>query len=107
MSDRLVETVGTDLGNLNPARMIRPVLLDERFSRNSVREPVQHQWPILDEGNHPIRHAGIILDHVSLRYSFSLPHGLLKIGEKNPPSLNRHNIIKLSQRKPRSRTRRP
>src|SRR5437016_8102236 len=31
MSDRLVETVRMDLGNLDPVRMVGPVFLDERF----------------------------------------------------------------------------
>src|SRR5207302_2164760 len=57
VSDRLVETMRPHLSNLNPARMIGPVLLDERFSRKPVRETVQHQWPVLDERNHPISDA--------------------------------------------------
>src|SRR5207253_4811111 len=100
MSDRLVETMRPHLSNLNPARMIGPVLLDERFSRKPVREPVQHQWPILDERNHPICHAGIILDHISLRYSLSLPHRLVKIGEDNLPAINLDNVHRLLQRNP-------
>src|SRR5947209_1407149 len=104
MPDRFVETMRTHLSDLYPARMIRPVLLDERFSRNSVREPVQHQWPILDERDHHICHAGIILDHISLRYSLSLPHQLVKIGENNLPTINLYDLLDLLQRNPHSVT---
>src|SRR5207244_11177777 len=80
--------------------MVGPVLLDERFSGNAVRESIQHQRPVSDERNHSARYAGIILDHICLGYSLPLPQQLVKIGETNLPAINLDNLLDLLQRNP-------
>src|SRR6267143_76498 len=101
VSNELVETVRAYFSNLDPARMIRPVFLNKRLPRNTMRKTIQHQRPVSDERDHPICHAQVILDHVSLRHSLSLPHRLVKIGEADLPAVNLDNLHRLLQRNPR------
>src|SRR5882762_6925214 len=105
VSDKLVETVRAYFSNLDPARMIRPVFLNKRLPRNTVRKTIQHQRSVSDERDHPISHAQVILDHVSLRHSLPLPHRLVKIGKADLPAVNLDNLHSLLQRNPHSVTR--